>query len=197
MEFFFVAKLSNMFPSSVLIFMLESKHPEQVSVMHQNILFLGGFALSATFSLILIVRINFSINVKQDSQPKEKSVNDSDLYDTELADRLFNEVKILCLVMTYSENHKTKAMHVKETWGKLCNKLVFFSDQHDDEIGAVALPTTDGRKFLWGKTKMAFKYAYDHYFDDADWFIKADDDRLVIISVFLIFSKLNLFFEVI
>lgn len=147
--------------------------------MNQNILFLGAFMLSAIFSLILILKIDFSKNVKQDFLvTKQKNANDSDLYDTELADRLFNEVKILCLVMTYSENHKTKAVHVKETWGKQCNKLVFISDRHDDEIGAVTLPSK-GRQYLWGKTKMAFKYAYDHYFDEADWFIKADDDKLV------------------
>lgn len=46
----------------------------------------------------------------------------------------------------------------------------------DPSLPSVALPVGEGRKFLWGKTKRAFEYVYKHYFDKADWFLKADDD---------------------
>lgn len=46
----------------------------------------------------------------------------------------------------------------------------------DPALPSVALPVGEGRKFLWGKTKRAFEYVYKHYFDKADWFLKADDD---------------------
>jgi len=32
------------------------------------------------------------------------------------------------------------------------------------------------------KTRDAFKYAYEHYYDKADWFIKADDDTFLIVE---------------
>ena len=93
-----------------------------------------------------------------------------------LSEKLFDEVKVLCWVMTDPENHKTKALHVKRTWGKRCNKILFMSTQNDTELETIALPVGEGRDNLWAKTKEAFKYIYKHHFNDADWFLKADDD---------------------
>lgn len=52
----------------------------------------------------------------------------------------------------------------------------------DVGLGAVKLPVREGRKFLWGKTKASLQYIYENHLDDADWFIKADDDTYVIME---------------
>lgn len=104
------------------------------------------------------------------------------VYDDTLSNRLYNEVKILCMVMTYPANHKSKAIHIKNTWGRRCNKLLFMSSEIDDQLDVVVLPIEDTREALWNKTRAGFKHLYEHYIDQYDWFLKGDDDTWVTID---------------
>jgi hypothetical protein len=103
----------------------------------------------------------------------------TDVYSYEnnnVTNQLYNEVKILCWIMTNPKNHKTKAIHVKNTWGKRCNKILFMSSTNDSDLGSIGLPVKEGRNNLWAKTKEALKYIHKHNLNDFDWFLKADDD---------------------
>ncbi|XP_055923159.1 glycoprotein-N-acetylgalactosamine 3-beta-galactosyltransferase 1-like [Eupeodes corollae] len=97
-----------------------------------------------------------------------------------LATRLYNETRVLCWILTGPANHMKRAIHIKKTWGSRCNKLLFMSSAEDEELGTIKLPVGEGRKNLWFKTREAFKYIWDNHRNDADWFLKADDDTYVI-----------------
>lgn len=92
------------------------------------------------------------------------------------------KVRVLCWVMTGPKNIDSKARHVKATWGHRCNKLIFMSSEAVQDLPAIALPVQEGRDSLWAKTKEAFKYIYKHHMNDAEWFMKADDDTFLIVE---------------
>lgn len=111
-----------------------------------------------------IVRLNQTVKTKS-------------LYEETLSQILFDKVKILCMVMTQPDNHRTRADHVRDTWGKRCNKLIFMSSKVDPKLDTVVLPFEESRAILWKKTRASFQYAYEHHADEFDFFLKADDDK--------------------
>ncbi|XP_077386022.1 glycoprotein-N-acetylgalactosamine 3-beta-galactosyltransferase 1-B [Festucalex cinctus] len=102
--------------------------------------------------------------------------------DSRLADELYKKVRILCWVMTSTTNLAKRAHYVKDTWSRHCNIIVFVSSVSDPDFPAVGVNTSEGRDQLYWKTIRAFHYVHKHYGDDADWFLKADDDTYVIVD---------------
>ncbi|XP_042893106.1 glycoprotein-N-acetylgalactosamine 3-beta-galactosyltransferase 1-like [Penaeus japonicus] len=98
------------------------------------------------------------------------------------ADKLATEVRVLCLVMTVESNHEKKAVHLKNTWGRKCNKLIFASTKDDPLLGAIDVGVQDVRKQQWGKAKKALKYVFDHNFHIFDWLLVASEDSYVIME---------------
>lgn len=102
--------------------------------------------------------------------------------DGHVADELFKNVRILCWVMTGPSNLQSKARHVKATWTRHCNVVLFMSSEEDRSFPTVGLGTGEGRDQLYWKTIRAFHYVLKNHGNDADWFLKADDDTFVVVD---------------
>ncbi|KAM8977547.1 glycoprotein-N-acetylgalactosamine 3-beta-galactosyltransferase 1-like [Pelodytes ibericus] len=101
-----------------------------------------------------------------------KSVNDD----------LYHKVRVLCWIMTGPKNLDTKAIHLKYSWTRHCNVVLFMSSVTNESFPTIGLDTKEGRDQLYWKTIRAFQYVHKHYFDQADWFFKADDDTYVVVD---------------
>ena len=138
-----------------------------------------GIFLGISLSLIVFYPEKITLMVKLRTRATKvsfKRASEGNLYNTSLANHL-TEIRILCWVLTNPKNHKTKAIHVKNTWGRRCSKLLFMSTERDSEIDEIiALPVLEGRATLWDKTRSALHYIYNHHFHEADYFLKCDDD---------------------
>ncbi|KAK6745994.1 hypothetical protein RB195_012231 [Necator americanus] len=93
--------------------------------------------------------------------------------------RHFLEVKVFCWITTHPASHKTKAYAVANTWGQLCNRIVFVSNGTDEKLPIILVNISESRGQLWSKTRKAFKWIYKNVLNDYDWFLKADDDTYV------------------
>ncbi|XP_047485117.1 glycoprotein-N-acetylgalactosamine 3-beta-galactosyltransferase 1-like isoform X2 [Penaeus chinensis] len=121
-----------------------------------------------------------------------------------VAQRLFEKVRVLCLVVTYPAHHASHAVHIYKTWGRRCTKILFVTNAESEEeeeeekeeeeeneeedksvldLPLLTVPhATADRSGLWNKTRDAFRHAYLHYYNDYDWFVKADDDSYFIME---------------
>nr|XP_032805058.1 glycoprotein-N-acetylgalactosamine 3-beta-galactosyltransferase 1-like [Petromyzon marinus] len=91
-------------------------------------------------------------------------------------------VRVLCWVVTCPQNVESRARHQRDTWTRACDRVLFLSSVDDAEFPAVGLGTEEGRQHLYWKTTRAILYLREHHVDDADWFLKADDDTYVLVD---------------
>ncbi|CDQ87662.1 unnamed protein product [Oncorhynchus mykiss] len=101
--------------------------------------------------------------------------------DRSVAASLSQNVRVLCWIMTGPKNLESRTKHIRATWGKRCNKVLYMSSV-ETKFPTVGLNVTEGRDQLYWKTIRAFQYIYQHHRNDYDWVLKADDDTFVVIE---------------
>jgi hypothetical protein len=132
------------------------------TLFKMKFLFFCGFAIGTIPAFLKTFDFEVSAFHKLKHYASEKFsrrfVSPDGLYDETMAQDLFHEVRVLCWVFTHPENHKEKAVHIKNLWGKRCNKLLFMSTEEDALLGTVALPVGNGREQLWNKSVKTYEY---------------------------------------
>ena len=103
-------------------------------------------------------------------------------------------VRVCCLVSTTPKHFLTRARAVNATWGTRCDKLLFITEYLNANMTleqkefAQQLPIAPieniavGYDRLTQKSILAFLFVYKNYYNDFDWFIKADDDTYLIME---------------
>ena len=103
--------------------------------------------------------------------------------------------RVLCLILTSPKNFLTRTKTINETWAPRCDGYYFISEPSTDKTPnsteveiSKKLPIapikniTAGYEHLTQKSTLAFLFAYEHHFNDFDWFIKADDDTYLFVD---------------
>ncbi|CAF4486110.1 unnamed protein product [Rotaria socialis] len=110
-------------------------------------------------------------------------------------------VRILCLILTAPKSILTRAKAVHETWAPQCDRYFFITEfprenmtlkqiQFAEQIPIAPIKNiTSGYQYLTEKSTLAFLFAYKHYFNDFDWFVKADDDTFLFVDHLKIFLR--------
>ncbi|KAH8260555.1 hypothetical protein KR038_006219 [Drosophila bunnanda] len=129
-----------------------------------------GIVLAVSFDYFHVSKGNLETRESQDEIAQENRTEEN------LANWLYNETRVLCMVLTMPHNHESKALAVKRTWGRRCNKLIFISSQEDKELGAINVHVLEKRRHLFRKVRKAVKYVYQNLSMDYDWFLKVEDD---------------------
>lgn len=90
-------------------------------------------------------------------------------------------MRVLCWIMTQPMNLQWKTKHIRATWTKHCNMVLYMSSITSD-FPTIGLNMSESRKHLYLKTIRALHYIHAHHLDAAEWFLKADDDTFVVVG---------------
>jgi hypothetical protein len=102
--------------------------------------------------------------------------------------------RILCLILTSPKNFLSRTRAINETWAPRCTRYYFVTEHDPKTLSPEELTFTKqvpiapiknitaGYEHLTQKSTLAFLFAYENYFNDFDWFVKADDDTYLFVD---------------
>ncbi|KAI0211647.1 Glycoprotein-N-acetylgalactosamine 3-beta-galactosyltransferase 1-A [Lamellibrachia satsuma] len=97
-----------------------------------------------------------------------KCLPGADVTDDIIANELSKKVRILCWIMTAPQFLQTKARHVRATWGRRCNVLLFASDYENRNFSTIDIHVQPGRDHLTAKSMQVCKTRFNK-FQMAKW----------------------------
>lgn len=91
-------------------------------------------------------------------------------------------VRLLCWLLTDPNDLGKRVIHVKNTWAKRCDVMLYMSSQENKTFPTVGLKVLPGRAHIASKSKAAWRYIHQHYLHQADFFVKADPDTYIVVE---------------
>ena len=110
------------------------------------------------------------------------------MVDRSTADKLYHEVRILCIIPTTQDHMDTGHVAVMAaTWGRKCNRILFAYCPRDNRHVTrsdviVTCMYRETKAMLLDKIIYALKTVYKLYLDEFDWILKADDDTYIVME---------------
>jgi glycoprotein-N-acetylgalactosamine 3-beta-galactosyltransferase len=144
------------------------------------------------FSLVLTVIIVHNIGSSSNGKLSRRSA--FKYFDEQVHVVRRRSIRILCLILTMPNHLLTRALAINATWGPHCDTFFFITElppygmKYEEIQIAKRLPIApipnieSGYAHLTKKTTQALLFAYEHYFQQFDWFIKADDDTFLAVD---------------
>lgn len=92
--------------------------------------------------------------------------------------------RLLCIIYTMESNHNDAMSSIINTWGSKCTGLLIFSNLTDYTIPTISIPHDGEESYnnIWRKIVSIWKYIYQYYLDEFDWFFISGYDTYVIIE---------------
>ncbi|XP_041366422.1 glycoprotein-N-acetylgalactosamine 3-beta-galactosyltransferase 1-like [Gigantopelta aegis] len=105
---------------------------------------------------------------------------------TKKSDSNWRNVSIVCwLFIKHAHAFLKTSRLVNNTWGRKCNKIVFFLEHYNASLPAVGLnkELIDGRlNYSSSIIVLGFRYIFQKYINDADWFIGIIGSQYIIME---------------
>ena len=81
--------------------------------------------------------------------------------------------------MTHPDNHATRAVTIKRTWGRKCDILLFATTGEHAELSVMKVAVArEGKDAAWDKAKQVWLNLYHDYLDQADWCVLHSSTRI-------------------
>ncbi|XDA71366.1 hypothetical protein R6Z07F_001718 [Ovis aries] len=152
-------------------------------MLSESSLFLKGVLLGSVFCALITmlghIKIDYGKRTHHHERHHLQAPNKEDILKISEDERteLSKSFRVYCIILVKPKDVRLWAA-VKETWAKHCDKAEFFSSENVKVFESVNMETND----MWLMMRKAYKYAFDKYRDQYNWFFLAHPTTFAIIE---------------
>ncbi|XP_044538680.1 C1GALT1-specific chaperone 1 [Gracilinanus agilis] len=144
--------------------------------------FLKGMMLGSIFCALVTMLGHIRIgheNISHHEHHHLQALSKEDFLKISEAERmeLVKSVRVYCMILVKPKDVGRWAA-VKDTWTKHCDKVEFFCTESIKVFESINLETND----MWTMMRKAYRYAYDNYKDEYNWFFLARPTTFAVIE---------------